>query len=103
MHEIELPEVSWQSDIEDKKELSTEAKDLLDHILVRHNNHIPGVSATPELIEIAKKYFSQGVRMGTENFDIVVYGPEEENKVNGSFFGLVPKQRGRRLKYLDTV
>jgi hypothetical protein len=103
MNEIKLPEANWQSDIEDKKELPKEAQVLLDSILVRYNNHTPGVTATPELIELAKKYFSQGVSMGSQKFDITVYEPEEKSMVGRAFFALVPKWQGGKLKYLSEV
>ncbi len=59
MHEIALPESEWWNELSENEEISKEATELLDGIINHFKNHTPGLTATPELIELAKKIISR--------------------------------------------
>ncbi len=101
MHEIALPESEWWNELSENEEISKEATELLDGIINHFKNHTPGLTATPELIELAKKSFPDGVTLGGKNYEIVVYEPTDQNKIGRSFFTLIQKFPGGKLKHLS--
>ncbi|MFA5830428.1 MAG: hypothetical protein WC878_01220 [Candidatus Paceibacterota bacterium] len=106
MTEVILPEVQWGSDLEEHKEVPKEARVLIERIVNGHNNNTEvTVTATPELIRLAKEYLSDGISVGSKKFNIMVCEKEdskkEENAVENNFFVLVPKWKGRNLKMLS--
>ena len=101
MPEILLPQAGWIHELDEHKEILKEARNLLDRIIIHYNNDEPGITATPELIEMAQKHLSDGVSIGGKKFEIKVFIPDENNSTDRTFFLLEKRYAGGTVKSLS--
>jgi hypothetical protein len=81
---------------------------LLKGVINSHMNETIPCTATPRLIKMMKRHLMGGVRLIYSDrdrfYNVMVFVPNaESSEVCRSFFLLVPKYNGGRLKYLDEI
>ena len=113
---IELSSSNYWMEIEEFTKTGKIPQELGDILKAVVNSHIKETIpciASRRLIDLAKKYLMDGIKVKYSDMDrfynirfynMMVFVPNiEEGEVLRSFFLLVPKYNGGKLKYLDEI
>lgn len=108
---IELSSSDYWMEIEELTKtgkIPQELGGILKSVVNSHMNKTISCTANRRLIDLAKKYLTAGIKLRHSDrdrfYNMMVFVPNiESSEVRRSFFLLVPKYNGGRLKYLDEI